>query len=421
MAQVTPCRRVDPAPRWYRAGVMSTVWHRPGYTFEAGAAQPLPPAAYCRADVFADEQDRLFAPASGLVYLGHDLLLPDAGYRRADADRRLLLTRDDDGVVHCLANLCTHACRTIVDDDEPVRRRWVGCPYHDWSFRRDGSLIGGRDFDFGEGAAGEAARCKLALPSYQVLSWHGFHFAVDPERAEGFRADLARLDADFADRGVGSWLDLDGWVVVASHDDEYRGDWKMFLEVFGDCYHVPPYHPGLASFVDCASIEWTFGENFHAQFLQRSSQRGDRSSAYARWADGLDEYYAARGEATPEMAVAWAAVYPNLMVEAYNGLCVISVVVPLGPDRYVNRVHYCVPPDMEALVSGLPQRIRDAYDETVVEDRALVESRHDGLQAAASLGLGLDRYHPNLSGSALEAGVVHFQQWWTGRIGYPTG
>jgi hypothetical protein len=37
------------------------------------------------------------------------------------------------------------------------------------------------------------------------------------------------------------------------------------------------------------------------------------------------------------------------------------------------------------------------------------------------LGLGLDRYHPNLSGSALEAGVVHFQQWWTGRIGHPVG
>ena len=82
---------------------MSTAWHRPGYTFEADAAQPLPPAAYCRDDVFALEQQRLFAPGSDLVYLGHDLLLPEAGYRRADADRRLLLTRDDDGVVHALA------------------------------------------------------------------------------------------------------------------------------------------------------------------------------------------------------------------------------------------------------------------------------------------------------------------------------
>ena len=304
----------------------------------------------------------------------------------------------------------------LVDDDLPVGRSWVTCPYHDWSFRRDGSLIGGPGIDFGAGDTGSTARDRLALPDYQVLSWHGFHFAVDPARAAHHVHDLGRLDDDFADRGIGSWLHLDDWVVVASHDDEYRGDWKMFLEVFGDCYHVPPYHPGLASFVDCDTIEWTFGDHYHAQFLQRSSARGNRSPNYRRWADGLDHYHAARHEPTPATAVAWAAVYPNLMIEAYSGLRVISVVIPIGPHRYVNRVHYCVPADMEDLAPGLPQIIRDAYDETVVEDRALVESRFDGMQAAASLGLGLARYHPNLSGRAPEAGVAHFHGWWRRRL-----
>ncbi len=394
----------------------STVWRRPGHTFDPGLTRPLPAAAYSNDAVHADELAQLFAPARGLVYLGHDLQLPATGYRRADGDPRLLLTRDEGGVVRALANLCTHACRTLVDDDEPVSRSAVTCAYHDWSFRRDGSLIGGRDIDFGDGATGEATRCRLALPNFEVLSWHGFHFAVDTDRREEYAADLARVDADFADRGISDWLDLREWTVVDSHDDHYRGDWKMFLEVFGDCYHVPPYHPGLASFVDCASIEWTFGDNFHAQFLQLSAARGARSALYGAWADGLDRYYAARGEATPELAVAWVAVYPNLMIEAYNGLRIISVVVPDGPEHYVNRVHYCAPSDMEALVPGLPAAIRAAYDETVVEDRVLVESRYDGLQVAASLGLELDRYHPNLTGPALEAGVAHFQDWWTRRL-----
>lgn len=395
---------------------MSSVWHRPGHSFDPGAIGPLPPDAYSNCQVFADELQRLFAPSSGLVYLGHDLLLPDSGYVRADGDPRLLLTRDDEGVVRALANLCTHACRPLVDDDAPVRRTLVTCAFHDWSFRRDGSLIGGRDIDFGEGALGDATRCRLALPSFSVLSWRGFHFAVDPARRDEHAADLARVDADFESHGIGSWLDLDEWVLVASHDDHYRGDWKMFLEVFGDCYHVPPYHPGLASFVDCDSIEWTFGDNFHVQFLQLSAARGDRSPCYRLWIEGLDEYYGLRGEPTPAMGVAWAAVYPNLMIEAYNGLRVVSVVVPVGPEQYVNRVHYCVPADMERLVPGLPQIIRDAYDETVLEDRVLVESRFVGLQNAASLGLDLDRYFPNVSGKALEAGVAHFHDWWSRRL-----
>ncbi len=360
---------------------------------------------------------RLFTPGAGAVYLGHDLMLPARGYRRADADPRILLTRDTDGVVRAVANVCTHACRPIVLHDEPVERTYLRCEFHDWSFRCDGSLIGGASFEFGEGERGAEARRRLALPRFGLVSWHGFHFAVDPAREPSFRADLERVDADFVARDVGSWLDFSDWTVALSRDDPYHGDWKAFLEVFGDCYHVPPYHPGLASFVDCASIEWTFGDGFHVQFLERSAERGAKSQRYTAWADGLDRYYGARGEATPPMAVAWAGIYPNLMIEAYNGLRVISVIVPVGPQEYVNRVHYCVPSDMEALVPGLPVAIIDAYDETVVEDKTLVEARSDGVAAAAALGLGIERYVPNLGGTALEAGVAHFHQWWAQRCG----
>jgi len=252
------------------------------------------------------------------------------------------------------------------------------------------------------------------LPSFELMSWHGFHFGVDSSAADAHRTDLARIDDDFAARGIADWLDLDGWVIAETHDDPYRGDWKTFVEVFGDCYHVPPYHPGLASFVDCSSIEWTFGDNFHAQFLRLSSECGRKSPHYRAWSEGLHRYYQLRDEPTPEMAVGWVGIYPNLMFEVYNGLKVISVVMPVGPHDFVNRVHYCLPDDMEQLVPGLPATIIEAYDETVIEDRALVERRSEGLRIAASLGLSMSRYQVNLSGTAtLEAGVAHFHDWWT--------
>ena len=398
---------------------MSKVWHRSGYSFDPSAASSLAPSAYGDASTFAVELRRLFAPDSGLVFLGHDLSLPEVGHRRSDADPRIVLTRDGDGVVRALANVCTHACRPLLVDDEPVCRPRLRCAFHDWTFRSDGSLIGAAHFDFGGGAVGRSTRDRLALTSFDVLSWHGFHFAVDPERRREYAADLDRIDADFEARGVADWLDFGDWIPVHERDDRYRGDWKLFLEVFGDCYHVPPYHPGLASFVDCGSIEWTFGENFHVQFLELSAQRGRRSSTYAEWAAGLDRYYELRGEPAPRMAVAWVGLYPNLMLEAYNGLRVISILVPDGFGAYVNRVHYFVPPDMERLVPGLARTITEAYDETVVEDRDLVDSRRDGMLSAASLGLDLDRYSANIGGVALEAGVPHFQQWWTRRCGVP--
>ncbi|MEI8239795.1 MAG: SRPBCC family protein [Actinomycetota bacterium] len=394
---------------------MPTLWQRPGHVFDAAAAPVVPAEAYSDPGVFAAELRHLFAPSAGLVYLSHDALLPTKGHQRSDSDPRIVLTRDGDKIV-ALANLCTHACRPLVDDDAPVAHTWIRCPYHDWSFRGDGSLIGGGNIDFGTGEAAETIKTSLALPSFDLLSWHGFHFGVDTAHIDEYRNDLARIDDDFAARGIEHWLDLDGWVVATTQDDPYRGDWKTFVEVFGDCYHVPPYHPGLASFIDCASIEWTFGDNFHAQFLQLSNERGNKSEHYSQWSDGLHRYYELRGEPEPTMAVGWVGIYPNLMFEVYNGLKVFSVVVPIGPDEFVNRVHYCVPADMDQLVPGLSKSIIAAYDETVIEDRALVERRSDGLSTAASLGLDIERYHVNLSGDwTLEAGVAHFHDWWTRR------
>jgi choline monooxygenase len=392
---------------------MSTVWQRPDHVFDAAAAPAIPAGAYCDPAVFASEMKFLFAPNAGLVYLGHDALLPIKGHQRADSDHRIVLARDGNTVT-ALANICTHACRPLVDDDEPVAHTWIRCPYHDWSFRGDGSLIGGGNIDFGTGDAADATKASLALPTFELLSWNGFHFGVDASNIDEYRRDLTRIDHDFAERGIADWLELDGWTVAATHDDPYTGDWKTFVEVFGDCYHVPPYHPGLASFVDCASIEWTFGDNFHAQFLQLSDERGRKSSNYSEWSDGLHLYYERRGEPAPTMAVGWLGIYPNLMFEVYNGLKVFSVVVPVGPNAFVNRVHFCVPDDMERLVPGLSGAIINAYEETVIEDRALVERRSDGLDMAASLGLDIERYHVNLSGDwTLEAGVAHFHDWWT--------
>ena len=86
-------------------------WHRPGYDFDPSTVVSLPPAAYANEVIHDRETQRVFAPGEGLSYMGHDILLPEVGHRRSDSDPRLVLTRDPDGTVRLLANLCTHACR----------------------------------------------------------------------------------------------------------------------------------------------------------------------------------------------------------------------------------------------------------------------------------------------------------------------
>ena len=309
------------------------------------------------------------------------------------------------------ANICTHALRPLVTTTEPSTLQCITCPFHEWSFRRDGSLIGAPDF-----ALNENEKAGLGLVEYPVTSWSGLHFAGAAAAAPSFAAELDTLSNAFAVRGIPNWVDFTDWVVVATEDEPAVGDWKTFMDVYGDCYHVPPYHPGLAAFTDCDTLEWVFTDNAHLQFLELSDQAGRRSLRYAAWINGLRTYYQMRNEEMPRFAVVWGAIYPNLMVEYYNGLRVISVIIPLGADRYVNRVHYLVPPDMEQLVPGLAAEILAAYGETALEDRVLNESRSAGVRVANSLGLDVPSYVANVSGVAPELGTVHFHRWWQRRM-----
>ena len=157
----------------------SQTWRRPGYDFDPSSVSSLPPGAYANAAVHDQELRTAFSPGAGLVYMGHDILLPEVGHRRCDSDPRLVLTRDQDHSVRLLANLCTHACRPLLNHDDAVAKPRLTCAYHDWTFRADGSLIGGANFDLGRGEEAERRRAALQIPAFELLSWTRPHRADD--------------------------------------------------------------------------------------------------------------------------------------------------------------------------------------------------------------------------------------------------
>ena len=42
------------------------------------------------------------------------------------------------------------------------------------------------------------------------------------------------------------------------HECNYN--WKTFIEVYLEDYHVAPFHPGLGNFVTCDDLTWQFGD-----------------------------------------------------------------------------------------------------------------------------------------------------------------
>ena len=60
-------------------------------------------------------------------------------------------------------------------------------------------------------------------------------------------------------------LDFSGFVYDRTTVTEYAFNWKTFIEVYLEDYHVVPYHPGLGPFVDCEQLKWEYGANWSVQ------------------------------------------------------------------------------------------------------------------------------------------------------------
>ena len=97
---------------------------------------------YVDEDLFKLEMERVFANA--WVYVGHDSQIPNHGdfYATTIGTQPVVMVRHSDGEVHVVHNRCPHKGTKIVGESCGNVGKYFRCPYHAWTFRTDGSLIG---------------------------------------------------------------------------------------------------------------------------------------------------------------------------------------------------------------------------------------------------------------------------------------
>ncbi|MGQ0652705.1 MAG: aromatic ring-hydroxylating oxygenase subunit alpha [Betaproteobacteria bacterium] len=214
-------------------------------------------AAYVDPAVFALEEERIFRRV--WLYVGHESEVPRPGDYLLTrlGPEEVLLTRGDDGSLAVVHNRCAHRGARLVGAAKGHARQFR-CPYHAWTYRPDGSLIGVPQPD---GYADASSLPGLARVP-RVASYGGFvfasHAAQGPALAE-FLGGLRSAFDNLLDRApAGSVTRFGGALQL-----EYRGNWKMFMENAVDLIH-----PG---------------------FVHRSSVEAARAHPEAERADGLTQ------------------------------------------------------------------------------------------------------------------------------------
>ena len=190
----------------------------------------LDPAVYTDPARFEAEQRTIFAKVP--LVAAPAALLPDPSLAIAHDGFGvpLILSRDHDGAVHAMANVCRHRGTRLIEDKDVVSARRIVCPYHAWTYSAEGALVGLPRADCFPGVD-RSQKSLLAFPSVEAggLIW----FARDPQ------ADFSPSEA-LAE-------DLDAFGLGRLHlykrrTHEVAANWKQLVDAFLESYHVARLH-----------------------------------------------------------------------------------------------------------------------------------------------------------------------------------
>ncbi|NEN75727.1 aromatic ring-hydroxylating dioxygenase subunit alpha [Pelistega sp. NLN82] len=358
----------------------------------------LAASAYFDEEVFALEQELIFKNAS--IYVGNEKAVPELGDWRTlpQENAGRMLVRNENGV-ELISNVCRHRqaimlggqTGNVTDHNNNYGNLSqtggnIVCPLHCWTYDNQGDLIHAPHF--------EQNPCSN-LNKYPIQNCHGLLFEGPRNPAKDMAAFFNLPNMDFSDYVLDH---------VEYHECNYN--WKTFIEIYLEDYHVEPFHPGLGKFVTCSDLKWDFDSWFSIQRVGvHQALANPGTKVYQRWHDELLKF---RGGESPDFGAIWGTYYPTHMIEIYPHVLVLSTLYPLGPQKTINMVEFYYPEEIAAFERDFVEAQRAAYMETAIEDDEIAERMDAGR-------LALINRKDNEVGpyqSPMEDGMEHFHGWY---------
>ena len=354
----------------------------------------LPFECYWEDSVFIQEQKLIFA--NQWLGLGRvDRLELPGEYEVFElCGQTLLLIRDQEKILRLYANTCRHRGSKLLDGEGQCQA--ISCPFHGWTYALDGSLKFAKtmsenpNFDFSD----------YSLIEYNLKEVQGFLFAFLGNQP----TDLDTQLGDFSELHQ-PWS-LNELITTRREVFEVQCNWKAFLDVFNEYYHLNNVHR-------------TSIFNLYCKPEESDKTTGDYASQFGLTAGTGALLEAQQFSALPKMAnldepwslgARYSWVFPNMTFAAGQEAIWVYEANPITSERCQVRQSICFPknttelPDFKEKSQAYFQRLDDALD----EDITALENQQKGLHNSPSL--------QGQFSTLMEANVATFAQWYANKL-----
>jgi glycine betaine catabolism A len=385
----TQCSMLD-AGLWAKVGYgkqkmnkvasVPAVFRKTADTFAAGT-KTLPQQYFVSDEVFRQEQEQIFSKQWLLV--GHQSQVANAGdyflvsvppsSDYAAARESLIVIRDKSGVIHGFYNVCRHR-GTRLKEDACGHASAIQCPYHAWTYRLDGRLIGAPHMDEVPGFD----KADYSLRAVRLALWEGFIFVNLDENAMPLEEWFAPLNGKFSHWNMS--------ILRPAKRIEYdvRANWKLMFENYSECYHCPGVHPMLAKVSPYDSAQNDLSEGpFLGGFMKINRGAGLTMSGKAC---ALPVGGIMRGdgeEAEDDGLVFYYSIFPNMLLSLHPEYVMVHQLWPKSPERTLIVCDWFFHPDAFNRPDFKPDDAIEFWDMTNKQDWHVCELSQQGIASRA--------------------------------------
>lgn len=236
---------------------------------------------------------------------------PGDFYATEMLDEQILVTRDMDGVIRVLSNVCRHRGNRIAEGTGNSRK--FTCKYHAWTYDNTGALLGAPLMEKQPGFD----KGKCSLPEFASEIWNGWIFVNLDGTATPLAPRLTGLQEI-----IKNYHPEDRFLNFIE-EDTWSCNWKCLFENFMEGYHLSATHL----------------KTLHKITPTRLCKKMGSDDGWTGYHAYYDPNYPPRGPFHPDLTEdektksPMYGVYPNLVVGMATNFTLFMCLRPDGVDK----------------------------------------------------------------------------------------
>jgi phenylpropionate dioxygenase-like ring-hydroxylating dioxygenase large terminal subunit len=327
----------------------------------------LPGWLYFDPEFFEAEKKAFLRAAPQVVCHESEIAEPGEWRSLEYLGESVIVIRGDDRKVRAFSNVCRHRGSRLVDGAAGCAKV-LTCPYHAWSYARDGRLVGVPHRQEYPGLQTE----KLGLHPVALENWRGFLFVTLEPGLPSVAEMMAPYEEEVEPYRFEE-LKVLGRITVRPR----QLNWKTLCDTYSDHLHIPVGHPGLTRL---------FGRNYRID-AQPFADRMQGDLVEARSANPSERAYQhflpSAEHLPPSHQRKWLyyKLFPNIAFDIYPDQVDFMQFLPISStETLLREISYALPDERREMKAAryLNWRINRRVN---AEDTELITRVQLGMQS----------------------------------------